>query len=96
MTTPAGAGFTNPMGGLPGGGAFGVGVGVGGGVGLPAGVQLPNAGTGGAASPSTSISFLIILSVLSAVVGVVAAMFGHQREHENDGISVVSVPVFWV
>ncbi len=78
MTTP----IANPA----GAGIAGV-AGAGGATGI-AGVQLPNAGTGGAATPSTSIIFLAVAGLVASASALVLALLGRQRDVEDDGISV--------
>ena len=84
--------------GVPGGGSLGgafTAAGMSGPVSLPGGVQLPNAGTGGAPSSNMSITFLVGLSIATGLAGLACAMLGRQRELENDGVSCVTVPVRW-
>lgn len=50
------------------------------------GVQLPATGTGGGPAVSSSMLFLMVMAVFSALSSAALYLMGHRQEFEDDGI----------
>jgi hypothetical protein len=88
MSTPASVVLGSTAGGaaVATGGVAAAANGVAAAAGAPAAIHLPSAGSGGHAAPSTSISFMLVAGMLSALAGAFLFVMGRRRELENDGL----------